>query len=567
VNIPSIIILAALYLATPLPSQSIGGGYQKLHQWFGQAESNRFGSAVSGAGDVNGDGYDDIISGAAQADPGGRINAGSAYVYSGADGALLYQWDGETDYDLFATSVAGAGDINGDGYADLMIGAPYADPSGQDSAGSVYLYSGADGRLLYRLDGWARNVWLGRAVSTAGDVNRDGFDDLLIGADGPCPGNVVSSGSVYLFSGLNGSLLYQWCGVAYQDNFGHSVADAGDCNGDGFADVIVGAFGAQPNGQSWAGSVFVYSGADGSLLHRWNGARDDFLGLSVSGAGDFNGDGFDDLLMGAYGADPAGIAEAGSAYVYSGIDGTLLHQWDGLAADDQFGRTVSAAGNLNGDKFDDVMVGMRSNAAAGLPLSGTVFVYLGDQGLELNHWQGEAVFDYFGDALSCAGDVNQDGFDDLLIGAYGVDSGGLNEVGSTYVYSYQPHLLGSTDSISALTGEVLGLELDFPAAAAGMKYKVLISATGIGPSLFGVEIPLTFDAMAFESYLGIYPIPAFNDLQGQLDSDGNAFADLTVPPGQAAALIGNTFYLAAVAHPTGQLPLYSSAVWPVTITP
>ena len=161
-------------LATPAFAQTVGGGQQKLHQWDGQGFIDRLGSSVSNAGDVNGDGFADVIAGAYGADPGGLADAGSAYVYSGADGSLLYQWDGGAAVDLFGLSVSGAGDINGDGFADLIVGAFAADPGGLASAGSAYAYSGVDGSLLYQWDGGAGLDFFGTSVSDAGDVNGDG---------------------------------------------------------------------------------------------------------------------------------------------------------------------------------------------------------------------------------------------------------------------------------------------------------------------------------------------------------------------------------------------------------
>ena len=138
-------------------------------------------------GDVNGDGKADFIVGARGADPGGRADAGSAYVYSGADGSLLYQKDGGAASDRLGVSVSTAGDMNGDGKADFIVGAYYVDPGGRANAGSAYIYSGADGSLLYQKDGGAAGDNFGLSVSTAGDVNGDGKADFIVGHYGPTP--------------------------------------------------------------------------------------------------------------------------------------------------------------------------------------------------------------------------------------------------------------------------------------------------------------------------------------------------------------------------------------------
>ena len=177
-------------------------------------------------GDVNGDGKADFIVGAPYADPGGRADAGSAYVFSGADGSLLYQKDGGAAGDNFGLSVSAAGDGNGDGKADFIVGAFQADPGGRSGAGSAYVYSGADGSILYQRDGGATGDQIGYSVSAAGDVNGDGKADFIVGANGADPGGRADAGSAYVYSGADGSLLYQKDGVATEDRFGLSVGGA-----------------------------------------------------------------------------------------------------------------------------------------------------------------------------------------------------------------------------------------------------------------------------------------------------------------------------------------------------
>ena len=160
------------------------------------------------------------------ADPGGRLGAGSAYVYSGADGALLYQRDGGAVDDNFGTSVSTAGDVNGDGKADFIVGAYHADPGGTNLAGSAYIYSGADGSILYQKDGGLPGVIFGYSVATAGDVNGDGKADFIVGAFWANPGGRADAGSAYVYSGADGSILYQKDGEAVGDQFGISVGGA-----------------------------------------------------------------------------------------------------------------------------------------------------------------------------------------------------------------------------------------------------------------------------------------------------------------------------------------------------
>ena len=270
-----------------------------LHDFVGDSASDQFGSSVSSLGDVNGDGFGDLIVGAAFANNNGR-RSGSARVFSGADGSVLYNFDGDSASDLLGSTLSGLGDVNGDGFSDFIVGVLNDDENGEDS-GSVRVYSGSDGSVLYTFLGDSAGDRLGSSVGGAGDVNGDGVVDLIAGGSN-------SSGSARVFSGSDGSVLYD-----LDNGFGGSVRGAGDVNGDGFADLIVGVPGDGDAG-ACSGSARVFSGVDGSLLYNFRGdcAGDNF-GRSVSGVGDVNGDGFDDFVVGATGG---GANDGGYARLY-----------------------------------------------------------------------------------------------------------------------------------------------------------------------------------------------------------------------------------------------------------
>ena len=393
-------------------------------------------------GDVNGDGKANFIVGAPLDDPGGLDAAGSAYVFSGADGTLLYQRTGDSPDDRFGRSVSMAGDVNGDGRADFIVGAYLDDPAGGgNNAGSAYVFSGADGSLLYQRTGDTANDLFGHSVSGAGDVNGDGKADFIVGAhlDDPAGGG-TDAGSAYVFSGSDGSLLYQVTGDTAGDIFGAHVSGAGDVNGDGKADFIVGApFDDPAGGGNDAGSAYVFSGADGSLLYQRTGdTAGDIFGVIVSGAGDVNGDGKADFIVGAYHDDPAGGGtDAGSAYVFSGADGSLLYQRTGDTAGDLFGGYVSGAGDVNGDGRADFIVGAEEDDPVGGGTdAGSAYVFSGADGSLLYQRTGDSPSDFFGWSVSGAGDVNGDGRADFIVGAYQDDpAGGGTNAGSAYVFS------------------------------------------------------------------------------------------------------------------------------------
>jgi hypothetical protein len=402
------------------------------------------GWSVSSAGDVNGDGYDDVIIGAFSADPDGKSSAGESYVVFGKasgfsasldlsslNGSNGFRLDGVDYYDsLRGNSVSSAGDVNGDGYDDVLIGAHLADPDGKSSAGESYVVFGKssgfsasldlsslNGSNGFRLDGVDEGDWSGYSVSSAGDVNGDGYDDVLIGARLADPDGKYTAGESYVvfgkasgfsasldLSSLNGSNGFRLDGVDISFQSGSSVSSAGDVNGDGFDDVIIGAYYAAPDGKSNAGESYVVFGKssgfsaslDLSSLNGSNGFRldgvdgDDFSGNSVSSAGDVNGDGFSDIIIGAYRADPDGKSYAGESYVVFGkssgfsasldlssLNGSNGFRLDGVDASDLSGYSVSSAGDVNGDGYDDIIIGAYGADPDGKWTAGESYVVFG----------------------------------------------------------------------------------------------------------------------------------------------------------------------------------------------
>jgi hypothetical protein len=397
---------------------------------------------VGGAGDVNGDGYDDLIVGAWRYD-NGQADEGQAFVYLGsATGpSLAPDWVADPDQDsaFYGISVAGAGDVNGDGYDDVIVGA-YAYDNGESAEGRAFVYHGSSTGPSLAPDWTAESnqgsSFFGYSVAGAGDVNGDGFDDVLVGASQYTNGQ-FEEGRAYVYHGSAAGLSLDPDWTAEPDHafaaFGRSVAGAGDVNGDGFDDVIVGAY-LLENGQSQEGRAYLYQGsATGpSLTPDWTAESDQSgaqFGSSVGGGGDVNADGFDDVIVGA-----PFSGEGGGAFVYHGSPAgpSLTADWtaESNTGGSQFGYSVAGAGDVNGDGFDDVLVGAYL-ATNDQSIEGRAFLFCGtDLGLKLSPCgKGESnqVAAYFGISVDGAGDVNGDGYDDRIVGSSRYDHGQMDE--------------------------------------------------------------------------------------------------------------------------------------------
>jgi hypothetical protein len=427
-----------------------------VYTFTGEAVGDIFGAEVAPAGDVNNDGYADYLISAWLSDAGGT-RSGRVYVYSGQTRNTLYVFTGDTATDFFGISVASAGDVNHDGFADVIIGASGNDAGG-NGAGRAYVFSGQTDDTLYVFTGEAVGDGLGRSVASAADVNNDGFADFIIGAWQSDAGG-ANSGRAYVFSGQNGDTLLDFTGAAAGDHFGTSVSSAGDVNNDGFADIIIGAGGNDVGGID-AGRAYVFCGQTGDTLYIFTGeVTDDRFGTSLASAGDVNNDGFADMIIGASWND-AGGSDAGRAYVFSGQTGDTLHVFTGGAAGDNLGVSVAPAGDFNMDGFADLIVGASGPYGSD---AGRAYVFSGQNGDKLYVFTGEAEGNSFGYSVAVAGDVNNDSFVELLVGApgFGVPGDPEPQFGRAYLFSVKQCNCADADGDTVVTNNDLLLLMSY----------------------------------------------------------------------------------------------------------
>ncbi|HGY89800.1 MAG TPA: hypothetical protein ENK43_01370 [Planctomycetes bacterium] len=311
---------------------------------------------IAAAGDVDGDGVGDVLVGLPFEFVSGMLNAGRAEILSGRDGSVLHTFVGSAAGQHLGSGVASVGDVNGDGFADVAVGSPGSPSIGLPSTGCVEVFSGLDGSVLYTLTGAHLFDRFGKRLRGGADLDGDGIGDLLIGIPGANGPAGVEVGAAEVRSGADGSLLRSWSGTGAEDRFGDTLDFAGDVNADGVEDVVIGAMLSDVNGTN-SGQVKVFSGLDGSLIYTFNGPTAQHeLGASVAGAGDVNGDGHADILVGGTGLYAGMYFFTSYVLVLSGSDGTLLFSVTPTTANQGFGKQGAGAGDSNGDGFDDFLI-------------------------------------------------------------------------------------------------------------------------------------------------------------------------------------------------------------------
>jgi hypothetical protein len=476
--------MAAITMDAPEVSASRYGTDTSLADvdasFYGENMDDRAGVEISGVGDLNGDGYDDIA--ICSPHNGYQSNgAGQLYLFFGkrsgwtrntnvssADASFV----GEMAWDNAGRSVAGVGDVNADGYDDLIVGA-YLNDEGGLNAGQLYLILGkASGWTMHQnlstadasFWGESDRDWAGETVSGAGDVNGDGYDDFLVGAPGNADGG-SSAGQTYLVLGkasgwsmdtnLSNADASYW-GENANDRSSRRLAGAGDVNGDGYDDFLIGAPWNSEVGTECGQGYLILGKATGWSMDTDLSAVDaSFIGEDagdeagrVGYAGDVNGDGYDDILIGAR-WDEEGGYRCGQAYLIFGRStgwsmdtnlSTANASFWGRTSMDNFGHTVAGVGDVNNDGYDDFLLPGSINSK-GPNKAGQIYLHLGrstgwtmDTNISAANasFIGEGLVNQAGIGIAAAGDVNGDGYDDILIGASQYNHVTYNQ-GKTYL--------------------------------------------------------------------------------------------------------------------------------------
>ena len=371
----------------------------------GQTRSDKFGQAVANVADLDGDGIDDFAVGGPFADVDARDD-GVVVAISGRTGDELWRVGGPGPDWRMGASVGPGPDFNRDGVPDVLAGLlGHGHASGP--GGGALVLSGRDGRVLHKWPGPENQDHYGHAVTRIGDADGDGSPDIAV--TGPHSFARTGAGFVDMYSGATGMRIHRLQGRPKPgDRFGFAVADAGDVDGDGSADVAVGAVGDQ----SHAGAVYLFSGRSGQVLLRIDGdAPGHELGHDIDLVRDFDGDGRSDLLVGAFFRDGRSYAR-----IYAAGRNEVLHQFDGAQVGDGFGHAVTRLGDIDGDGVDELAVGAPDATVHGVGNVGYVRVYSGQTQALIATVTGTSLAEHFGYDLDDAGDIDGDGVAELLVG-------------------------------------------------------------------------------------------------------------------------------------------------------
>ena len=374
-----------------------------IHEWVGEAKGDQFSWIARGIPDVDGDGAREVVTSAPTHGAGVQASGpGRVYLYSGRTGKLLWSVTGQGEEGL-GTGLEGAGDVDRDGAADVIAGAPGGE--------RAYVYSGRDGRELRVLAPPQTEPGFGGAASGVGDLNGDGHADVVVGSPGApgAAGAAATKGRAHVFSGKDGALLLTLEGERDGDGFGSIVSGAAGARG---AFVVVGAPSA---GERSTGRVYVYRGLSRSphfvIEADETGAA---LGaMFVSVVGDVDGDGTADVSASDYTNSAKGPA-TGRVYVHSGRDGKRLLTLTGEAAGDGFGIGAPQVGDVDRDGHDDLILGAWQHAS-GAPSGGKIYVFSGKDGRVLRSFTGRVPGETLGFDATGVGDVDGDGATDFLV--------------------------------------------------------------------------------------------------------------------------------------------------------
>lgn len=546
--------MCSLALILIMLPQEPGGSWTESGRIEGSHDYGKLGWCAALIGDINHDGCAEYVLGAPEQENFGLIVAGSVYVIDGRTCQVIWEIKNDQYGGSLGADVCAVGDVNHDGIPDFAA-------TEVNAGDQSFIYDGASGAILVTIPEPPVNRSYGISMTGVGDWNQDGTPDVAVSDYFADVGPDGLVGSIYVYSGLDGSLIQRIDGIGDSHLLGSNLEGGGDLNGDGIQDLL-----ARSN-YGWGNSVHVFSGGTGLEIMRIgspNGAG--FLGVGMDIVPDQDGDGCDEMLIGN---PPSGFVPGtfGEAYLFSGRTGALMYRWVGEQhIESNFGGGVACAGDMNRDGSLDFVIG--DSDMGTYPFytgEGRIYFYSGSDGRLLHTITGTQRVGIFGDVLAGGMDISGDGRPDIVVTSFGYDVGGILNAGAAFVYSYDPFIAAPLREFSAGAGGTLSFALDFPDTEAGLEYRILASTNRTDQdwlTVRGLAIPLVETSLVYRTWN--HPLAG---MQGGLDVHGNALVSLQVPAGSASAEVGRTFRFAAVSLAAATQPSLASGAVLVTVLP
>ena len=489
------------------------------------------GFTVDGIGDLDGDGFPEILVGAPESMGTQNVGlwVGRAFVIAGRDGRRLFDVEGTQHEGRFAWSLRAIGDLDGDTIEDFAIGAPQQSLTGYRS-GIVHVYSGKTFTPIHVLSGDPGD-FLGISIANAKDVDGDGVNDILTGGHG---GNPINRGVAILWSGKTGARLHRFVGAKAGDFLGHTVEAGADLDGDGTPDIVLGIPDEDTTGVD-AGRVEAYSGKTFQILWHFGGeGAGDLFGHSIAIVGDIDKDGVADIAVGAPQLTTS-HSGAGYAHILSGKTGLSLRRLAGHAVGDWFSEPVEDVGDWNGDGTPDLLVGSSRASHDNKLECGRADIISGLDGSRLQTWFGEEAGAHFGYAMRIAGDFDANGNTDFVVGAPGASSGrGLVQVRT----KQNPELTIGFNEASISNPNQVPLRLELAKKYEGQIFFTLGSVSGRSPGISVGPVTLPLKGDVYTDALLLAPNTFVRGGLGLVPFGGKVSMSFGLSPGFSSSLVG-----------------------------
>ena len=479
----------------------VAGGFSNLSTFGAVLPTGlgNFGASVAAVGDLDGDGVTELAVG----HPGYSLKRGRVELFDGATFAGIGSVQKGIFGERMGESMAPVGDLDGDGYGELLVGAPSNDVPVTD-AGAAYLVSPKLGTILHDFSGTQSGEAHGMSVASAGDLDGDGLDELLVGSpthDGP---GGEDAGRVVLYRGSDLTAWRTFRGVGEGERLGAALGAGADLDGDGVGDLVLGAPGWAAPGGGALGRAVAYSGATGELLGEYPGTTPGSLaGSALALLPDLDGDGVGELALGA----PLDLGGLGTARILSGATGLELARFEGELTGDRLGSSLTMAGDVDGFGLEDLAIGADS-----VEVGAVVLVRLP----ELEVLRRASVVEPhtgFGGPVASLGDVNGDGFADLVCGEPIADDPASQDVGQVRVIStVTPPELDEVQGLHAtLSGDVVLLGTDLSPGLEVLVDGLPVAFDALSPGEaripLGPDVPGGFHDLTLVSDLGTFDLP------------------------------------------------------------